>query len=245
MPIVEDQLLAPNDTVIQFNDYRGLTHSFRPRAGEPILWATITPPLTGLNSICEAPAGILDQTVALPFLVDTGCTESVVMHNYHFKKWLYVDVSNDQRYEPLSEIIMNGLPCQRTIATCWIFRTSGFDQPNIREVESERMDIRGCVVSRIDSGSDFTNSLEANENVRPQPQKGMFRKLKYAVANYSSGSKANRRSKRRDRDATKYVEQKEYAFPRVPLIGMKLLRSNKLDFQLRCSGDKKSFTLSR
>ena len=222
----------------EFMDARDGSQVFRSKSPQAIVWGAITEPLKNEKAFRKFAQN--SGVVPIPFLIDSGCTEAVVCHEWHFRKWLYKTVkpSGLPQQKTIGYKPMNGIPCQIIRANFWVFPSKQqgehHSQPNVFEDEVVRLDLHGCVVSRIDSNRDYLIS-----SMKTSRFAGILNFLKGGNTKLNEEVDSYLTTLRNPKGPPANI------FPRVPIIGMKLLQMNRMNFTIENKKTESVFSLSK
>lgn len=229
MDLIRDQSLVKDTKPLVFS-ISGQGFHVRPRPREALVWVSLTkrdarrPKLTTLNSEPAQPVHIF------PALLDTGCTESLLLHEWHLEKWAQLPFksfdSSDAAGKPKSLL---GHKCPTIQVDLWLhpsFKNTGTVS---REIVNDAVKLQisgGGLVSLISCTKVFALGQRKEE----VPRRGLMLRLATMFRGQVDSGRAAKQvdewgqsNHERSRDSIPY-----HVFPRLPLIGMKALDSNSL-----------------
>ncbi len=211
----------------------------RPRKLEALVWVSLTKRdarRTQLNQL-EARA-VADHTTLFPALVDTGCNESFLIHQWHLDNWVRLPL---KEFDPAGRAkSLLGQACPAIDADLWLHPFDGEPTapPSKFEQAYKLVISGGATVSFIRSSRvlPFTARLT---------QPSLWERVVSYFSPRSGGSAASDQVEGwvgaemvRNRDSIPFD-----VYPRLPLIGMKAIHTNRLAFSV--DGTTGSFSIQR
>lgn len=222
--LVEDRLTR-DTTPIPFHA-DGEEQTFRPRKWQALVWVTITvgdPRRRHLHDLASEHGA---PTVVFPALVDTGCNESFLIHQWHLERWVRLPVQSFLAATKPPRLFGHRCPIIR--ADIWLHRNLGAAADHSQRAAKLQVS-DGVTVSAIRTSQTFP--MEAP--LAPQP--GTFGRL------YNLFTGAQRTSETQTQVVHQWTEanlehQRDSVpfdvYPRIPLIGMKTFATNHLRLQV-------------
>lgn len=166
---------------------------------QPICWICLTPPDPSVKSIVD------DGQAFFPALIDTGTTESLVLHEWHLLNWAGLSLSALKLHGKLSRMWGHEIPGVK--ADIWIstWDTSPYEPPATGTPAAKVFVQDGRIlVSQLYSGRDLITADGAGSPVYGR----------VGEPAYKGGVPVDIQ-------------------PRLPVLGVQLLRANRLAFAYR------------
>lgn len=205
-----------NTAPIEFESSNGNRQRINLSKTTPFVWIAITPYLKYKD---ELPNDI--QFV--PAIIDTGSTSDVVLHQWHLEHWLGLSVETQT---VARNVYLFGTPMAQARLDVWLAIGEQHDLP--QNQPSVKLATCGTVVSTINT-AEFRTERESRPSFLDRIMFGGKNDLKVLDGwlQKQDGS---------DGSGLKGV------FPRIPILGLGVLRKNKLEFKI--STQDNSYSLS-